>query len=470
MGQLVFQATLGGQVNLVGPNTASTFNLNVPATSSTIATLTGTETFTNKTLTSPTLTTPVLGTPSSGTLTNCTGLPNAGLTNSSVTVGSTSIALGATATTIAGLTSLATNTLTSASATALTLQSAGTTAITVDTSQYVGIGTISPLGKLQVSGVTQAATSGYGQINAFSTDAIGADKGGKISFGGVSGASGFDPYGFCAIAGYKDNATASNFSGYLTFSTSTSGGTVTERMRITSAGNVGIGTNSPNAKLHVNNGSSGGASSYFTDSTTGTSSGFQVGLDSGHNAILNMQYNAQMLFSTNNTERARIDSSGNLLVGTTSVNYLGAGFTLSGNSGTTNWMCGPRSSAPNEFVISAASSFGVYLTSTSATSWTSASDERLKENLVPIENGLTKVCSLRSVTGNFIADEEKTKRPFLIAQDVQAVLPEAVSITPSGEYLGISYSEVIPLLVASIKELKAINVSLTARIVALESK
>jgi hypothetical protein len=75
MGNLVFQATLGGQVNLVGPNTASTFNLNVPATSSTIATLTGTETFTNKTLTSPTLTTPNLGTPTSGTLTNCTGLP-----------------------------------------------------------------------------------------------------------------------------------------------------------------------------------------------------------------------------------------------------------------------------------------------------------------------------------------------------------------------------------------------------------
>jgi hypothetical protein len=80
MGQLVFQATLGGQVNLVGPNTASTFNLNVPATSSTLATLTGTETFTNKTLTSPTLTTPVLGTPASGTLTNCTSLPVGGIT------------------------------------------------------------------------------------------------------------------------------------------------------------------------------------------------------------------------------------------------------------------------------------------------------------------------------------------------------------------------------------------------------
>ena len=58
MGQLVFQATLGGQVNLVGPNTASTFNLSVPATTSTLATTSGTETLTNKTLTSPTLTSP----------------------------------------------------------------------------------------------------------------------------------------------------------------------------------------------------------------------------------------------------------------------------------------------------------------------------------------------------------------------------------------------------------------------------
>jgi hypothetical protein len=115
MGQLVFQATLGGQVNLVGPNTASTFNLNVPAvagnliTSGDSATVTNTmlagsianakllnssvsvgstsialgasaTTVTGLTLTSPTLTTPVLGTPASGTLTNCTGLPTSALT------------------------------------------------------------------------------------------------------------------------------------------------------------------------------------------------------------------------------------------------------------------------------------------------------------------------------------------------------------------------------------------------------
>jgi hypothetical protein len=84
MGNLVFQATLGGQVNLVGPNTASTFNLNVPAVAGTLVTTGDTGTVTNTMLAG--------------------SIANAKLTNSSVTVGSTSIALGATSTTVAGLT------------------------------------------------------------------------------------------------------------------------------------------------------------------------------------------------------------------------------------------------------------------------------------------------------------------------------------------------------------------------------
>jgi hypothetical protein len=104
---------------------------------------------------------------------------------------------------------------------------------------------------------------------------------------------------------------------------------------------------------------------------------------------------------------------------------------------------------------------GVYLLNSSSTSWTSTSDERLKTDLKPIENAAQKVSTLRAVTGRFKTDAEGVSRAFLIAQDVQVVLPEAVSVATSPsphdneEFLGIQYTEVIPLLVAAIKELKA---------------
>ena len=73
-----------------------------------------------------------------------------------------------------------------------------------------------------------------------------------------------------------------------------------------------------------------------------------------------------------------------------------------------------------------------------------------------IENAAQKVSMLRAVTGRFKTDAEGTSSAFLIAQDVQAVLPEAVDAN-NPERLGVAYTDVIPLLVAAIKELKAIN-------------
>ena len=181
-----------------------------------------------------------------------------------------------------------------------------------------------------------------------------------------------------------------------------------------------------------------------------------------------------LAWSTGGSERMRIDSSGNLLVGGTSVaasckttistsndNQLAINCTTA--SGTvyssiifsqagTNKTQLYQDHGATRFYITNASA-GVYLAS-GGTSWTSASDERVKENLVPIADGLNKVASLRAVTGNYISDETKKSRSFLIAQDVEAVLPEAVDHSNPDE-LGLAYTDVIPLLVASIKELKA---------------
>jgi hypothetical protein len=148
-------------------------------------------------------------------------------------------------------------------------------------------------------------------------------------------------------------------------------------------------------------------------------------------------------------------------------------------SGQVEMTMGFKTSTDANFYVGTGSSTigtnGVYLTN-GGSSWNSVSDERYKENLVPITDAITKVNSLRSVTGNFIADTNKTRRPFLIAQDVLAVLPEAVD-TSDAERYGLGYTDIIPLLVASIKELNtlitaqsATITSLTERITALENK
>ena len=100
---------------------------------------------------------------------------------------------------------------------------------------------------------------------------------------------------------------------------------------------------------------------------------------------------------------------------------------------------------------------GVYLNGASATSWTAVSDETRKIIIEPITDAANKVSTLRAVIGRLKDDDETVRRPYLIAQDVQAVLPEAVSEAEDkdGPVLGLSYTEVIPLLVAAIKELKA---------------
>ena len=114
--------------------------------------------------------------------------------------------------------------------------------------------------------------------------------------------------------------------------------------------------------------------------------------------------------------------------------------------------------------------YGVYLTNT-GTSWNSASDERLKNIIEPIQNGLEKVSSLRTVIGSYKNDPNNIRRSFLIAQDVQAVLPEAVNIQNAETgTLGMSYTDVIPLLVAAIKELKVIVDAQAVEIAALKAQ
>ena len=149
------------------------------------------------------------------------------------------------------------------------------------------------------------------------------------------------------------------------------------------------------------------------------------------------------------TQAMTLDNSGNLLVGGTTNTY-GAKLLTQIGSGT-NWMVGPLSSQTTRWYVLNGGGTGVYLVD-GQTSWTANSDERLKTDLLPITDAANKVLTLRAVTGRYKTDKEGTSRAFLIAQDVQKVLPEAVSDSDP-DALGVQYTDVIPLLVAAINEL-----------------
>lgn len=96
------------------------------------------------------------------------------------------------------------------------------------------------------------------------------------------------------------------------------------------------------------------------------------------------------------------------------------------------------------------------------TSWSGISDENCKTDFVAITGALAKLKSWRTVIGRFKTDPVDKRHPFLIAQDVQATTPEAVSQNSDGTLL-LAYTKTIPDIVAAINELCALVEALEAR-------
>ena len=264
-----------------------------------------------------------------------------------------------------------------------------------------------------------------------------------------------------------------------------------EAARIDSSGRFGLATTSPLSVFDCVVGASGARRLLINyDDSVITVKGSN---DSSNPETLRLVAD-NVRFSTgtsgSGTERLRIDSSGR--VGIKETSFLGNAALAIGSSGSTNndvYLRNNGTQALNlGFVQSgltskgiacttndrinvfsnADTSTGVYLAA-SGTSWIGTSDERLKENLSPIQDGLLKVASLRAVTGNYINDPAKRRVPFLIAQDIETVLPEAVDSSDPDE-LGLSYTGVIPLLVAALKESKERIETLEAKVAALEAQ
>jgi hypothetical protein len=353
--------------------------------------------------------------------------------------------------------------------TALTVKTVGTTAITVDTSQNVGIGTTSPTAKLTVS--TNASNEGEIRISDSAT-----------YYAGLNRVNATDEF---RIGSYGASQN-------ITFYTVAS-----ERMRINSSGNVGIGTSSPAYKLDVK----GNIRSGLASTTTGEISFFSASNDSQMGLLNNATefkiYSTYastagykpINFYTSDALKMTLDTSGNLLLGTTNSNPIGAGTTgtailagggirLETSGGASSMGLTTTTGTQVSFYTSGSSAVlagNINCPSSTTTLYTSVSDYRLKENIVPMTNALATVSQLKPCTYDWISD--KSAGQGFIAHELQSVIPEAVvgekdAVDFEGNPLhqSIDTSVLVATLTAAIQELSAKNDALTARIVALESK
>ena len=242
----------------------------------------------------------------------------------------------------------------------------------------------------------------------------------------------------------------------------------TTAITVDASQNVGIGTASPTNKLSVVGADASviarvaGASYGFTMNSD-AGSGFRIeatdptGVSSYQPLITNGSLQA---FRTGNTERMRIDASGNVLVGQTSASGT--------STGTTDFYSGGLVINPNNRTSSGSANC-VWATGTGQF-YRSTSSIKYKQNVNDAEYGLAEVMQLRPVTyqGKSEVDGEKRFGGF-IAEEVDAIgLNEFVVYDEQDRPDSLGYDRMVSLLTKAIQELKAIVDTQAEQIKALQ--
>jgi len=304
-----------------------------------------------------------------------------------------------------------------------------------------------------------------------------------LNINGTTGISGVDGSASAPALQGTDSNTGINFASD-TVNINTGGVT---RATVNSNGRLLVGTTtegsvsatelvlngSSNVGMTIRSSSSNTGSVFFSDGTSGA--------DEYMGYVQYVHANDALTFGTNATERMRIDSSGRILLGTTSA-YAGSAVVLAkatGGAGISVFNSWNTADSGTRYHFefrdgSGGSSRGNITTNGSSTSYNTSSDYRLKENVTAISDGIARLKTLKPSRFNFIANAETTVDGFL-AHEVTAV-PEAISGTKdevdsdnNPVYQGIDQSKLVPLLTAALQEAVAKIEVLETKVAALEA-
>jgi hypothetical protein len=336
-----------------------------------------------------------------------------------------------------------------------------------DASGNVGIGTSSPANKLHIKSNDNTQATIVGSI---------------YSNNGTAALT----LGFDRING--TNSTPANASLDLGVSS------VPQAMRINSSGNVGIGTSSPLLPLVISNAGASGLEVSTTYIGGGAGTYIQSYNRSGATYVPYGMVASYITFNPGNSaaEAGRFDSSGNLLVGTTtqgSVNATSFGYSPNATGGADfSHINGTASGVMYcRFNYNGTNIGSITQNGTTAVLYNTTSDYRLKNDVKPIENALTTIEALNPVSFTWI---DGRKDDGFIAHELQSVIPNCVTgekdaveivddVDDEGKVIGtkeipkyqqMDNSGVIPFLVKAIQEQQAMIEELKTKVLALEAK
>jgi uncharacterized protein YaiE (UPF0345 family) len=255
----------------------------------------------------------------------------------------------------------------------------------------------------------------------------------------------------------------------------------TERMRITSGGNVGIGTTAPTtyslAGRHLELNDAGGGYAFYHCNTT-TVKSFYASNESALLTALFTFSNHPLTFGTNNTERMRITSGGYLKASNNSSyystsanyhefnsNYADSSLLIRNTNATPYglWVLyngASPNSTNSEFIYCSDTTNSKFIVWSSGTAvnrtgvYGTISDISLKENIINASPKLEDLSKLKVRNFNFIGED--LKQIGFVAQEIEEIFPNMVDTDKKG-IKSVKTTVLIPMLVKAVQELSAEN-------------